>query len=174
MSMKKIFTTISIVMLLLLGSTAMAQTSQTGPVDNYGFLNAPDGTTWTYTASFEKKYNLYTMVTLSVYNSQKELIGTIVDSLKLEDENMTGINQAEINPLVTQKFFNNDDKYELMLFLHAQTKNYEGKFFNHVFSIADGETVTEPVATVEGRQIYAQNTSAVSYTHLTLPTICSV
>ena len=157
MSMKKIFTTISIVMLLLLGSTAMAQTSQTSPVDNYGFLNAPDGTTWTYTASFEKKYNLYTMVTLSVYNSQKELIGTIVDSLKLEDENMTGINQAEINPLVTQKFFNTDNKYEVMLFLHAQTKNYEGHNFNHVFSIGDGETVTTPVTSVDGRQVYAQN-----------------
>ncbi|MBR6551155.1 MAG: hypothetical protein IKT71_08155 [Paludibacteraceae bacterium] len=155
--MKKIFTTISIVMLLLLGSTAMAQTSQTSPVDNYGFLNAPDGTTWTYTASFEKKYNLYTMVTMEVYNSDKELVGKIVDSLKLEDENMTGINQAEINPLVTQKFFNTDNKYEVMLFLHAQTKNYEGHNFNHVFSIGDGETVTTPVTTVDGRQVYAQN-----------------
>ena len=155
--MKKIITCISI--LLMMAGVATAQTSQTGPVDNYGFLNAPDGTTWTYTASFEKEANLYTMVTLSVYDSQKELIGTIIDSLKLEDPNMTGINQAEINPLVTQKFFNNDEKYELMLFLHAQTKNYEGKFFNHVFSIANGETVTEPITTVEGRQIYAQNTS---------------
>ena len=152
-------------MLLLLGSTAMAQTSQTGPVDNYGFLNAPDGTTWTYTASFEKKYNLYTMVTLSVYNSQKELIGTIVDSLKFDDPTMIGINQADINPLVTQKFFNTDNKYELMLFLHAQTDkstNYEGRQFNHVFSLGEGETVTTPIATVEGRQVYAQNVGEYS------------
>ena len=127
-------------------------------MDNYGFLNAPDGSTWTYTASFEKKYGDYTMVTLAVYNDSKEHVGTIVDSLKL-DSTMIAINQAEINPLVTKQFFNNDSKYELMLFLHAQTKNYEGKFFNHVFSIADGETVTEPISTVEGRQIYAQNTS---------------
>ena len=154
--MKKIVASISI--LLMMAGIAMAQTSQTSPVDNYGFLNAPDGTTWTYTASFEKKYGDYTMVTLAVYNDNKEHVGTIVDSLKL-DSTMIAINQAEINPLVTQKFFNNDEKYELMLFLHAQTKNYEGKFFNHVFSIADGETVTEPVTTVEGRQIYAQNTS---------------
>ena len=153
--MKKILVCISI--LLMMVSAATAQTSQTGPVDNYGFLNAPDGTTWTYTASFEKKYNLYTMVTLSVYNSQKELIGTIIDSLKLDDPNMTGINQADINPLVTQKFFNTDNKYELMLFLHAQTKDYEGRQFNHVFSFDEGETVTTPIATVEGRQVYAQN-----------------
>ena len=157
--MKKIlnFAIVLFAMLIMGVSSAVAQTNQTGPVDNYGFLNAPDGTTWTYTASFEKKYNLYTMVTLSVYNSQKELIGTIVDSLKLEDENMTGINQAEINPLVTQKFFNTDNKYEVMLFLHAQTKNYEGHNFNHVFSIGDGETVTTPVTSVDGRQVYAQN-----------------
>ena len=140
-------------------STAVYATSN--QVDNYGFLNAPDGSTWTYTASFEKKYGNYTMVTLTVYNDSKELVGTIVDSLKL-DSTMIAINQAEINPLVTKQFFNNDSKYELMLFLHAQTKNYEGKFFNHVFSIADGETVTEPVATVEGRQIYALNTSEFS------------
>ena len=157
--MKKIFNfaLVLFAMLTLAISSAQAQTTQTGPVDNYGFLNAPDGTTWTYTASFEKKYNLYTMVTLSVYNSQKELIGTIIDSLKLDDPNMTGINQADINPLVTQKFFNTDNKYELMLFLHAQTKDYEGRQFNHVFSFDEGETVTTPIATVEGRQVYAQN-----------------
>ena len=153
--MKKIITCISI--LLMMAGVATAQTSQTGPVDNYGFLNAPDGTTWTYTASFEKKANFYTMVTLSVYNSEKALVGTIIDSLKLEDPNMTGINQAEINPLVTQKFFNTDNKYEVMLFLHAQTKNYEGHNFNHVFSIGDGETVTTPATSVDGRQVYAQN-----------------
>ena len=159
--MKKILVKISMMLMLVMGvSAASAQTSQTGPVDNYGFLNAPDGTTWTYTASFEKKYNLYTMVTLSVYDSQKELIGTIVDSLKFDDPTMIGINQADINPLVTQKFFNTDNKYELMLFLHAQTDkstNYEGRQFNHVFSFNEGETVTTPIATVEGRQVYAQN-----------------
>ena len=153
--MKKIFNLVIVLfaMLTMSVSNMVAQT----PVDNYGFLNAPDGTTWTYTASFEKKYNLYTMVTMKVYNSEKVLVGKIVDSLKLEDSNMTGINQAEINPLVTQKFFNTDNKYEVMLFLHAQTKNYEGHNFNHVFSISDGETVTTPVTSVDGRQVYAQN-----------------
>ena len=156
--MKKIFKLMFALCVVLLSmSTSMAQTSSTGPVDNYGFLNGPDGTTWTYTASFAKKYNLYTKVTLSVYNSEKELIGTIIDSLQLDDPNVTGINQAEINPLVTQKFFNTDNKYELMLFLHAQTKDYEGRQFNHVFSFNEGETVTSPIATVEGRQVYAQN-----------------
>ena len=161
--MKKILHVFGILLMMLIVNVGVvrAQSSQSKPMDNYGFLNAPDGSTWTYTASFEKKYGDYTMVTLEVYNDSKELVGTIVDSLKL-DSTMIAINQAEINPLVTKEFFNNDAKYELMLFLHAQTKNYEGKFFNHVFSIAEGETATEPVATVEGRQIYAQNISDYS------------
>ena len=164
--MKKILACISMAIMLLMNVGAvLAQTSQTQPMDNYGFLNAPDGSTWTYTASFEKEYGDYTMVTLAVYNDRKEHVGTIVDSLKL-DSTMLAINQAEINPLVTKEFFNTDDKYELMLFMHAQTKNYEGKFFNHVFSIADGETVNEPVATIEGRQIYAQNLSDFSENYM--------
>ena len=156
--MKKILASISIALMMLMMNVgaATAQVNQSRPMDNYGFLNAPDGSTWTYTASYEKKYGGYTMVTLDVYNDSKELVGTIVDSLKL-DSTMLAINQAEINPLVTQKFFNTDNKYELMLFLHAQTKDYEGRQFNHVFSLGEGETVTTPIATVEGRQVYAQN-----------------
>ena len=156
--MKKIFKlTLMLCAVLLSIGSAIAQSSTIGPVDNYGFLDGPDGSTWTYTASFQKQWGDYKMVTIQVYNAQKELVGTIIDSLQLTDENMVAINQAEINPLITQKFFNNDDKYELMLFLHAQTKDYQGAYFNHIFSISEGETVTTPITTVEGRQIYAQN-----------------
>ena len=160
--MKKIFTTISMAVMLLMGMDAMAQnpTSQIGPVDNYGFMTTTSGAQWTYTASFEKKGGTYTMVTLSVYDENHALVGKIVDSLKIDNEHVTGVNQAEINPLVTQKFFNNDHKHEVVLFLHAQTDkstNYEGLYFNHVFSIGGGETVTAPIATVNGRQVYALN-----------------
>ena len=160
--MKKIFVMISVAVMLLMGMDAMAQnpTSQIGPVDNYGFMTTTSGAQWTYTASFEKKWGTYTMVTLSVYDENHALVGKIVDSLKIDNEHVTGVNQAEINPLVTQKFFNKDDKHEIVLFLHAQTDestNYEGLYFNHVFSIGGGETVTAPIATVNGRQVYALN-----------------
>ena len=159
--MKKILASISMVLMMLMNlGAATAQTTQSQQMDNYGFLNAPDGSTWTYTASFEKKIvdfrEVYAMVTLNVYNDSKEHVGTIVDSLKL-DSTMIAINQAEINPLVTQKFFNSDNKYELMLFLHAQTTDYQGKYFNHVFSINEGDTVTTPITKVEGVQVVAQN-----------------
>ena len=158
--MKKIITTIGMVFLMLMiGTQIFAQQpdKQIGPVDNYGFMTTPDGSQWTYTASFEQQYGTYTMVTLNVYNNQHELVGKIIDSLKIDDANVTGINQAEINPLVTQKFFNGDDKYEVMLFLHAQTKNFEGRYLNHIFSIGSGETVTLPNKVVDGRQVYAHN-----------------
>lgn len=132
--------------------------SKLGPVDNYGFLHAPNGDTWTYVASYERtNAGNYTAVRLEVFDTKKKVVGVIVDNLQLDDETVTGINQAEINPLVTQKFFNNDDQYEVMLFLHAQTTDYEGRYFNHVFSIGTGDTVSTPSTIVEGRQVYAQN-----------------
>ena len=132
--------------------------SKLGPVDNYGFLHAPNGDTWTYVASYERtNAGNYTAVRLEVFDTKKKVVGVIVDNLQLDDETVTGINQAEINPLVTQKFFNNDDQYEVMLFLHAQTTDYEGRYFNHVFSIGTGDTVSTPSTVVEGRQVYAQN-----------------
>ncbi|MBQ9144643.1 MAG: hypothetical protein IJX60_06825, partial [Paludibacteraceae bacterium] len=157
--MKKILASIGIVTMLIMElGAATAQTSKIGPVDNYGFLNAPDGTTWTYTASFEKKYGMYTCVKVQVYDSQSQLVGAIVDSLKVDNENVTGINQAEIDGLVTQRFFDsNANTYEVILFLHATTKDYEGLYFNHVFSLASGETVTTPIKSVEGVRVAAQN-----------------
>lgn len=160
-NMKKIFMCISMVVMLMMGlGAATAQTSKIGPVDNYGFLNAPDGTTWTYTASFEKKYGMYTCVKVQVYDSQNQLVGSLVDSLNIDNENVTGINHAEIDGLVTQRFFDSDaNTYEVMLFLHATTKDYQGLEFNHVFSLAAGETVTTPIKTVEGVRVAAQNMS---------------
>ena len=160
-NMKKIFMCISMVVMLMMGlGAATAQTSKIGPVDNYGFLNAPDGTTWTYTASFEKKYGMYTCVKVQVYDSQNQLVGSLVDSLNIDNENVTGINHAEIDGLVTQRFFDSDaNTYEVMLFLHATTKDYQGLEFNHVFSLAAGETATTPIKTVEGVRVAAQNMS---------------
>ena len=158
--MKKILRIVAIAFCLLLTCNltyAQAPTVQYGPTDNYGFLNAPDGSTWTYIASFTKQYGYYTCVNVEVYNSQNKLVGRIVDSLKIDDANLIGINQAEINPLVTQKFFNTDNSYEVMLFLHGVTKDYEGLYFNHVFSLSSTKVSKTPVAVIDGRQVYAHN-----------------
>ena len=49
--MKRILASISMALMLMMNvGAATAQTSQSKPMDNYGFLNAPDGSTWTYTA----------------------------------------------------------------------------------------------------------------------------
>ena len=158
--MKKILRMVAVVFCLLLTcNVTYAQTPavQYGPVDNYGFLNAPDGSTWTYTASFTKQNGFYTCVSIEVYNEQNKRVGRIVDSLKIDDANLLGINQAEINPLVTKQFFNKDNSYEVMLFLHGVTKDYEGLYFNHVFSLSSAKVSKEPVAVVEGRQVFADN-----------------
>ena len=161
--MKKILASISMVLMMLMNvGAATAQTSQSPSVDDYGFLNAPDGTRWAYTVSITKNsWGDYTMAKLSIFDGNSELIGTIVDSLKLE-EGMVAYNDLEINPLITKKFFNEDDKYEVMLFLHAITDTPPGRFLNHVFSIGDGALETTPIATIEGRQVAAQNIASFS------------
>ena len=161
--MKKILASISMVLMMLMNvGAATAQTSQSPSVDDYGFLNAPDGTRWAYTVSITKNsWGDYTMAKLSIFDGNSELIGTIVDSLKLE-EGMVAYNDLEINPLITKKFFNEDDKYEVMLFLHAITDTLPGRFLNHVFSIGDGALETTPIATIEGRQVAAQNIASFS------------
>ena len=76
--------------------------------DTYGLLNGPNGATWSYTINAIKQYSFYEYVTIHIYNDMNELIGIISDSIKVEGTN--GVNQIEINPLVTKKFFNTDDK----------------------------------------------------------------
>jgi hypothetical protein len=48
--------------------------TQLGPIENYGFISGPDGSMWTYTATFAMEHDTYTSVTLNVYDNQKNLI----------------------------------------------------------------------------------------------------
>ena len=53
--MKRFVTIFGMALCMLMGfmATAKASTITTiGPVDNYGFLTGPDGSTWTYTAAY--------------------------------------------------------------------------------------------------------------------------
>ncbi len=120
--------------------------------DTYGLLNGPNGATWSYTINAIKQYSFYEYVTIHIYNDMNELIGIISDSIKVEGTN--GVNQLEINPLVTKKFFNTDDNYEIMLFMHAITPDYKGKYINVIYSIAEE---SHKVCTIEGNNILSQN-----------------
>lgn len=156
--MKKIFTCISI-MMMLVGMQVSAQepTMQLGPTDSFGFLNGPDGEMWTYTADFTTKYGFYTFVDLKVYDSKKQLVGQIADSLVIADENVTGVRDLQVTSFVTKKFFNFDNNYELMLFITANTKQYVNKYFNRVYSIYSDSVSTQPVCEMPGNMVISKN-----------------
>lgn len=141
---------------------AAVATTQLGPTDIYGSLHAPDGSTWVYTAAFGQKYGSFTDMEVTIYDSDNNLVGKIVDTLVMDDPDVTGINYVEMTSFVTKKFFNFDNDYEVMLFMHATTSketNYEGRYFNRVYTIASGTTTTDPACEVQGRMVISENVS---------------
>ena len=165
--MKKFFTCISITMMLLgMQVSAQEPTMQLGPTDSFGFLNGPDGEIWTYTAKFTKGnilcdditfYDMYTGVTLEIYDSNKQLIGKIVDSLKISNPNEVGVKDLEISNFVTNKFFNFDNNTEVVLMIVVNTKQYKNKVLSRVYSIFSDSTSTVPVCELPGNMVSAKN-----------------
>ena len=158
--MKRFVTFFCMALCMLMGffATAQASTITTiGPVDNYGFLTGPDGNQWTYTTSFTQKNGFYTSMTVEVYNAENQLVGKIVDSLNIDDPNVTGVRDVQVTGFVTKKFFNFDNNYELMIFVVANTKQYVNKYFNRIYSIVEGETSTQPVCEMPGNMVASKN-----------------
>lgn len=154
--MKRVVCYLILVLFVLLGTTfnMFAQTEneelaiamQVAGVDAYGRMNAPDGSEWTYTVNYERVGTDFKSFVLSVYDGNNELVGEVADVVPTEG--VTAINDVDILPLVTQRFFNLDDNYEVMLFMHGTTKDYVGRFFNVVYSLAD---TPQKVYTIDGQ-----------------------
>lgn len=94
----------------------------------YGYLEGPDGTIWYYTSnpvveevpvpggyeglteSIVREYNF------SIYDSDLRLVGKIHDKIEIDEEAYeTRPAQVMLNSVVSKKFFNIDDKYELIV-----------------------------------------------------------
>lgn len=125
----------------------------------FGYLNGPDGTAWTYTMDITfnaKKW--YESVDVQVFDSKRELVGKFTDSfanLTDLDTTIVGVNNVELNALVTKKFFNSDNTCEVMLFYHAVTEDYSGLYYNDVFPLKkDG---AEKICMIPGNQVLAHD-----------------
>jgi hypothetical protein len=136
-------------------------TTQLGPANTYGMLMGPDGTEWTYTAEFTQSGSFYESMTIKFYNSKNELVGTISDALTVDSAGVIGVNYVDVNTTLTQKFFNTDTKYEVMIFIHAVTEDYSGFYVNNVYSLSENST---KVCSVDGTYHMSLNTSNNSYT----------
>ena len=157
--MKRFVTIFGMALCMLMGFLATAQASTIttiGPVDNYGFLTGPDGSTWTYTAAYTTQYGEVTAAEISIYDNYHKLVGTLNETFQLAETDLF-VRNVEINSLVTRKFFNSDNNIEIMLFISVATKDYTGRFYNSVFSLSEGGSTH--VCNVDGNQVLAKNIS---------------
>ena len=158
--MKRFITIFGMALCMLMSffATAQASTITTiGPVDNYGFLTGPDGSTWTYTAAYTtQQYGEVTAAEISIYDNYHNLVGTLNETFQLAETDRF-VRNVEINSLVTRKFFNSDNNIEIMLFISVATKDYTGRFYNSVFSLSEGGSTH--VCNVDGNQVLAKNIS---------------
>lgn len=131
------------------------------PSQTFGTINGPDGNVWTYTMDYvTNEQGFYTSVTVKIYDAQRQFKGQFSDTFSLR-EGDHGVNFVQLNPLVTKKFFNSDDKYEVMLFVHVVTEDYSGRFFNDAFAIGGDGTV---LATIDGNESCAVDMATDQWT----------
>lgn len=141
---------------------------------SYDFLEVPDGTTWFYTSEYDIEYKevseWYTEenivgYTFTIYNSSFQEVGKIKDKVTLGDGE-TKVAHAVLDPAVSAKFFNTDDKYEVMVYIAMNTSEdfgYKVHYYNKVYSIggekdADGNDIC--IATMPGRCVDVFNAAA--------------
>ena len=91
--------------------------------DYVGYLDAPDGSIWYYTVDYithdvavNPNYTEHVLdgYTYTIYNSKLEEVGTVTDKITLGEHEIR-VPQIQISPTVSQKFFNYDNKYEIVV-----------------------------------------------------------
>lgn len=143
-------------------ASAELQTSAIGPVAGYGFLNGPDGLDWVYTTSFTEEKGYYTYMEVKVYDEKNNLVSTIADSLRVEGA--VGVRMVNMQPYLTKKFFNQDNNYEVMVFVYANTADYKGKYLHYIYSLTEG--MAKKLYEIDGTFHMAENMSVNSYSEV--------
>jgi hypothetical protein len=134
-----------------------------------GYLDAPDGTTWFYTSEMEYdevalEGGYATQKNLSgfkftIYDSNYKEVGSVQDTVTIA-ENETRIGAIQLGACVTQKFFNTDAKYEVMVMIAANTPQYVNHYYTKVYSISDEPS--DAITTIEGYYVDAINAGQFS------------
>ena len=150
-----------VAMFVVAGSVSAAlQTTTIGPVAGYGFLNGPNGLDWVYTTSFTEEKGYYTYMEVRVYDEENNLVSTIADSLHVDGA--IGVRMVNMQPYLTKKFFNQDNNYEVMVFVYANTADYKGKYLHYIYSLTEGKA--QRLYEIDGTFHMAENMSVNSYT----------
>ncbi len=129
--------------------------------DLYGDLDGPDGDLWYYHGEIHYdyvKHNDYWTEALpksfevSIYDGRMQLQGVIKDTFELKDDEAR-VRLADLLPIVTRKYFNQDDRLEIAMTVIVNPKPYGVRPYTYVYSIdnekdANGDDV--PVRVING------------------------
>ncbi|MDE6772207.1 MAG: hypothetical protein K2J49_06365 [Muribaculaceae bacterium] len=108
-----------------------------------GNLDGPDGKLWYYTSNFVYDYvevsESYKKPVMrefeyTIYDSNMELVGTIKDKVTYKEDE-TAIAASDILPVLTRNFFNDDDKYEVIISLTVNTLAFVNRNYSVAYSI---------------------------------------
>lgn len=136
-----------------------------GPSSILGDLDAPNGETWFYNAkltydTIPPDYEagiwfaelILRAYDFTIYNSKMEIIGHIKDKMRYEDDEVR-VPYIDLAPVVTQKFFNTDDYYEVIVGVAANPTGAGVREHSFIYSLnkpdntdADGNDI--PVASL--------------------------
>lgn len=130
--------------------------------DLHGILDSPKGEAWYYTMDYNKvvvdhgawKETLINGYKVTVYDAAYNVIGTVEDEVELREDE-TKVAQVEVGTLVTQKFFNYDTSYEIMVSIACNTVNYVNTYRTNVYTLGNNT----PIANFDGYYVSAVNTA---------------
>lgn len=147
-------------------SSTMAKTLRTEPdgelppASSYGYLFTPDNEQWFYTSEYTYSGSgSIEKVKMTVYDASFNVYSSFDFDLELAEGDVT-INHVEPVSQLTAKFFNLDQDYEMMVFVHAATTDYNGHYYTKVYSLKDGSHVAD----FDGNNIGMVNTPPDKWT----------
>lgn len=130
------------------------------PCNVMGDMDAPGGKTWFYTGSLDYDYvkvseyftdAILRAYTFTIYDEDMKVIGTITDEMDYREDEVR-VPQCELAPVVTRKYFNTDDKYEVVIGLAINAGPGENHYRSVVYSLdglKDEKGFDTPVFTME-------------------------
>ena len=135
---------------------------------DFGWMRTASDDYWYYAVTIERetlsgngasfKEETITGFKLSVYNEKCELVGKVnADIPLLEGE--TKITSIDFADVLTKKFFNTDNNYEVMVLVNANTPKYVNNVRTYAFSIKNTDEKVEPVCVVDGMMVSATDAS---------------
>ena len=137
-------------------------------IPNYDYLLAPDGSTWYYIAEYEStfiEHNEYWTeevlggFTFTIFDSAFNEVGKIHDKITVAP-NETRCVEVFPDQALSARFFNTDDKMEIMVFHAMNTPEYINHYYYKVYSIGgekDEEGNDKCIGVYEGGCVDATN-----------------